>query len=189
MAWNRHLSLVVVWSIATWYLAEYDNFTPYLACKSEIWGFITCQNLYFGKYVALTVCLSVCLFVCPSLYKITDNSRILSDIFTKISPQMYLGCSSIAISFQGQRSTVKVTAKVKIRNRCNSDNFWATAKFKKPWCSTPPGQSLWHHAGITSGLKDRLRSKTGNAKLQFLFFVSFQHSSNLIAYLETTCQL
>ena len=92
--------------------------------------FVTCQNLHFGKYVGLTVCLSVCLSVCPSLYKITDNSRTLWDIFTKISPQMNLGCSSIAISFQGQRSRPRGHRNVNIRNRRNSVNFLATAKFK-----------------------------------------------------------
>ena len=98
--------------------------------SSWFWNcMITCQNLHFGKYVGLTVCLSVCLSVCLlsvclsvfclsvclsvrlsvclSLYKITDNSQTIWDIFTKIGPQMYLGCSSIAISFP--RSKVKVT--------------------------------------------------------------------------------
>ena len=77
-------------------------------CMNGMWkdvAIFTCQNLHFGKYVGLTVCLSVCL----SLHKITDNSRTLWDIPIKISPQMYLGCSSIAMSFQGQRSKVKVT--------------------------------------------------------------------------------
>ena len=105
---------------------------------------ITCQNLHFGKYVGLTVCLSVCL----SLYKITDNSRTLWDIFTKIIPQMFLGCSSIAISFQCQRSKVKVTRspqRSKLEIAVTPLIFLATAKFKKPQCSTPQGPSLWHH--------------------------------------------
>ena len=67
---------------------------------------------YLPKFTFWQVCwfngLSVCLSACLSLYKITDISQTLWDIFTKISPQMYLGCSSIVISFQGQRSKVNV---------------------------------------------------------------------------------
>ena len=89
---------------------------------------------YLPKFTFWQVCwfngLSVFLSVCPFLYKITDNSRTLWDTFTKISPQMYLGCSSMLFLFKVKGQGHEVTAKVKTRNRCNSVNFWATAKFK-----------------------------------------------------------
>ena len=74
---------------------------------ASVWEFSKMLLLNFAMF-AISDCPFICLSVCPSLYKITDNSRTLWDIFTKISPLMYLGCSSIAISFQGQRSKVKV---------------------------------------------------------------------------------
>ena len=105
-----------------------------------IWDFITCQNLHFGKYVGLTVCLSVCLFI---------RSRITLEPFEITSPKLVHRCILVAAPslylFKVKGQGHEVTAKVKIRKRRNSVNFWATAKFKKPQCSTPQGPYLWHH--------------------------------------------
>ena len=149
---------------------------------------------YLPKFTFWQECwfngLSVCLSVCPSIYKITDNSRTLWDIFTKISPQMYLGCGSIAISFQGQRSKVKVTAKVKIRNRCNSFNFWATANLKNHNVVLLKVH-LYDIINFRYHFRFKRSPEVENRKCEIAIsiFVSFQHSSNLIAYLETTCRI
>ena len=126
-------------------------------------GIITCQNLHFGKYVGLTVCylpkftfwqvcwfngLSVCLFV-----RLFKRSRITLEPFEISSPKLVHRCILVAVpcyffsrsKVKGQRSRSRGHRKVKVRNRRNSVNFWATAKFKKPQCSTPHGPSLWHH--------------------------------------------
>ena len=146
--------------------------------------FITCQNLHFGKYVGLTVCYlpkvtfwQVCWFnglsVCPSLYKITDNSRNLWDIFTKISQQMSLGCSSIAFSFQGQTSKVKVTRslqKSKLEIAVTPLIFELQQNLKNHNVVLLKS----HHYDIINfryhfRFKRSSEVETGNAKLQFLF--------------------
>ena len=106
----------------------------------------------FGKY-AISDCpfiflcwfngLSVCLFV-----RLFIRSRITLEPFQIFSPKLVHRCilvpapSLFLFKVKGQGH--EVTAKVKIRNRSNSVNFWATAKFKKPQCSTPQGPSLRH---------------------------------------------
>ena len=151
--------------------------------------FVTCQNLHFGKYVGLTVCLSVC----PSLYKIKDNSRTLWDIFTKISPQVYLGCSSIAISFQCQRSKVKVTRsphRSKLEIAVTPLIFELQKNVKKHNVVL-----LKAHPYDIINFRYHFRFKRSpevenrKCEIAISIFVSFQHSSNLMAYLETTCQI
>ena len=100
---------------------------------------------------------------------------------------MYLDCSSITISFQGQRSKVKVTAKVKIRNRRNSFNILARAKFKKK-NEVLLKANLYDLINFQYHFRFKRSPEVENRKCEIAIsiFVSFQHSSNLIAYLETT---
>ena len=154
---------------------------------------VTCQNLHFGKYVGLTVCLSVCLSVCPSLYKITDNSRTLWDIFTKISSQMYLGCRPIAISFQGQKSKVKVTRsqqRSKLEIAVTPLIFELQQNLKNHNVVLLKAH-LYDIINFRYHFRFKRSFEVENRKCEIAIstFVSFQHSSNLIAYLETTCQI
>ena len=149
---------------------------------------------YLPKFTFCHICwfngLSVCLSVCPSLYKITDNSRTLWDIFPKISPQV--AAPSLFLS----RSKVKgqgheVTAKVKIRNHRKSVNFWATAKFKKKHNVVLLKAHLYDIIKFRYPFRFKRSPEVENRKCEIAIsiFVSFQYSSNLIAYLETTCPI
>ena len=101
---------------------------PFPKEKGGLWNclspFITCQNLHFGKYVGLMVCLFVRLFV---------RSRITLEPFEISSPKLVHRCILVAAPslflFKVKGQGHEVIAKVKIRNRRNSVNFLATAKF------------------------------------------------------------
>ena len=159
------------------------------SCICSPWLVITCQNLQVCWFNGLSVCLSVCL----SLYKITDNSRTLWDIFTKISPQMYLGCSSIASSFS--RSKVKgqgheVTAKSKLEIVLTPLIFGLQQNLKNHNVVLLKAH-LYNIINFRYHFRFKRSPEVENrkCKIAISIFGSFQHSSNLIAYLETTYQI
>ena len=111
----------------------------YWTCHHYLTKFTFWQVCWFN---GLSVCLSVCLFI---------RSRITIEPFEISSAKLVHRCILVAapslflFNVNSQSQGHEGTAKVKIRNRRNSVNFWATAKLKKPQCSTHQGPSLWHH--------------------------------------------
>ena len=159
--------------------------------------YIFSMHCYLPKFTFWQECwfngLSVCLILCPGLYKITDNSRTLWDIFTKISQQMYLGCSSIVISFQGQRSKVKVTRspqRSKLEIAVTPLIFELQQNLKNHNVVLLKAH-LYAIINFRYHFRFKRSPEVENRKCEIAIsiFVSFQYSSNLIAYLETTCQI
>ena len=163
-------------------------------------------TLHFGKYVGLTVCylpkftfwqvcwfngLSVCLSV--SLF---IRSQITLEPFEIYSPKLVHRCILVTapalflLKVKCQRSRSRSHHKGHIRNRRNFVNFLATAKFKKHNVVFLKA----HFYGIINfryHFRFKRSPKVENRKCEIAIsiFVSFKHSSNLIAYLETTCQI
>ena len=154
---------------------------------------------YLPKFTFWQVCwfkgLSVCLFD-----RLFIRSWITLEPFEISSPKLVHRCILVAapsLLLLILRSKVKgqgheVNAKVKIRNRRNSVHFLATAKFEK---KTHNVVLLKAHLYDIINFRYHFRFKRSpevenrKYKITISIFVSFQHSSNLIAYLETTCQI
>ena len=99
---------------------------------------------------------------------------------------MYLGCSSIAISFQGQRSKVKVTRspqRSKLEIVVTPLIFELQQNFKIHNVVLIKAH-LYHNINFRYYFRFKRSPEVENRKCEIAIsiFVSFQHSSNLIAF-------
>ena len=158
----------------------------------------SCSFYYLPKFTfwqvcwfnGLSVCMPVCLFV-----GLFIRSRITFEPFEISSPKLVHRCILVAalsllFIFEVKGQGHEVTTKVKIRNRRNSVNFWATAKLKKKHNVVLLKAHLYDIINLRYHFrfKGSLEVENRKCEIAISIFVSFQHSLNLIAYLETTCQ-
>ena len=106
---------------------------------------------------------------------------------------MYLGCGPIAISFQSQRSKVKVTRspqRSKLEIAVTPLIFELQQNLKKHNVVLL-NVHLYDIINFRYHFRFKRSPEVENRKCEIAIsiFVSFQHSSNLIAYLETTCRI